>query len=41
LPTENHVDQPLSTDGRQTGILMDVHSALPRTVEVVSTTSAS
>jgi hypothetical protein len=41
LPAENHFDQPLSTERRQTGILMDVHSALsPRTTEV-STTSAS
>src|SRR5712664_3750980 len=28
LPAENHFDQPLSTERRQTGILMDVHSAL-------------
>ena len=28
LPPENHFDQPLSTERRQTGILMDVHSAL-------------
>jgi hypothetical protein len=30
LPTENHFGQPLSTVRRQAGILMDVHSALPR-----------
>src|SRR5690349_7553665 len=40
LPTENHVDHALSTERRQAGILMDVHSAPPRTVDV-STTSAS
>jgi hypothetical protein len=28
LPAENHFDQPLSTERRQTGILVDVHSAL-------------
>src|SRR5258708_28611164 len=31
LPTENHFDHALSTDRREAGILMDVHSALPRT----------
>ena len=31
LPTEDHFGQPLSTVRRQAGILMDVHSALPRT----------
>ena len=31
LPTPNHFDQPLSTKRRQAGILVDVHSALPRT----------
>ena len=30
LPTEDHFGQPLSTVRRQAGILMDVHSALPR-----------
>jgi len=40
LPTDNHFGQPLSTVRRQAGILMDVHSALPRNVDV-STTSAS
>jgi hypothetical protein len=30
LPMGNHFDQPLSTMRRQAGILMDVHSALPR-----------
>jgi len=40
LPTEDHVDHVLSTERRQAGILMDVHSAPPRTVDV-STTSAS
>src|SRR5712664_804608 len=28
LPAANHFDQPLSTERRQTGILMDVHPAL-------------
>jgi len=40
LPTENHVDQALSTVSCQAGILVHVHSALPRNVDV-STTSAS
>ena len=40
LPTENHVDHVLSTEWRQAGIVMDVHSAPPRIVDV-STTSAS
>src|SRR5580698_5347681 len=40
LPTENHVDHVLSTERCQAGILMDVHSAPPRIVDV-STTSAS
>jgi len=40
LPTDNHVDHALSTERRQAGILVDVHSALPGTVDV-STTSAS
>jgi hypothetical protein len=40
LPTENHVDHVLSTERRQTGILMDVHSAPPG-IGDVSTTSAS
>jgi hypothetical protein len=31
LPTQNHFDQALSTKRRQAGILVDVHSALPRT----------
>src|SRR5262245_13842831 len=31
LPAEDHFGQPLSTARRQAGILMDVHSALPRT----------
>src|ERR1041384_3947434 len=30
LPTEDHFGQPLSTVRRQAGILVDVHSALPR-----------
>jgi len=30
LPTENHVDHALSTERRQAGILMDVHSAPPK-----------
>ena len=30
LPTENHVDHVLSTERRQAGILMDVHSAPPK-----------
>src|SRR5262249_35331895 len=30
LPTKNHFGQPLSTMRCQTGILMDVHSALPQ-----------
>jgi hypothetical protein len=40
LPTENHFGQVLSTVRRQAGILVHVHSALPRNVDV-STTSAS
>jgi len=40
LPTENHGDHVLSTVRRQAGIVMDVHSAPPRIVDV-STTSAS
>jgi hypothetical protein len=40
LPTENHVDHVLSTERRQAGILMHVHPAPPRIVDV-STTSAS
>jgi hypothetical protein len=30
LPAENHFDETLSTERRQAGILVDVHSALPR-----------
>jgi hypothetical protein len=30
LSTENHFDQVLSTERRQAGILMDVHSASPK-----------
>jgi hypothetical protein len=30
LPIDNHFGKPLSTVRRQAGILMDVHSALPR-----------
>ncbi len=40
LPTENHFGQVLSTVRRKAGILVHVHSALPRNVDV-STTSAS
>src|ERR1700716_2165249 len=40
LPTQNHFDHALSTAWRQTGILVDVHSALQGSVDV-STTSAS
>jgi hypothetical protein len=40
LPTKDHFGQPLSTKRCQAGILMEVHSALPRIVDV-STTSAS
>jgi hypothetical protein len=31
LPSQNHFDQTLSTKRCQAGILVDVHSALPRT----------
>src|ERR1051325_1960569 len=33
LPTENHIDQTLSTKGRQASIIMDFHSLLPGTVD--------
>lgn len=41
LPTTDLADHPLSTERRQPGILVDVHSALLQRITEVSTTSAS